>query len=110
MNSKLDIVLGNPASPATWYALCFVFQSNSYSSENVGDETPQEDGSIEPDKPREEVRQEPYPLPKDFEWSILDINDPKQVCLSIISHLVFPTCSSTDQRGLRFIISQLRRG
>jgi hypothetical protein len=30
---------------------------------------------------REEVRQEPYPLPKDFEWTTLDINDPKQVFL-----------------------------
>ncbi|KAI6045692.1 N-myristoyl transferase [Pisolithus marmoratus] len=27
----------------------------------------------------EDVRREPYPLPKDFEWSILDINDPKQI-------------------------------
>ncbi|OAX37214.1 N-myristoyl transferase [Rhizopogon vinicolor AM-OR11-026] len=45
----------------------------------LGDEVPPEDGFIEPSKPREEVRQEPYPLPKDFEWSILDINDPKQI-------------------------------
>jgi glycylpeptide N-tetradecanoyltransferase len=29
--------------------------------------------------PREEVRQEPYPLPKDFEWSTLNIDDPEQV-------------------------------
>ncbi|KAJ8598041.1 N-myristoyl transferase [Rhizopogon salebrosus TDB-379] len=42
-------------------------------------EAPPEDGFIEPSKPREEVRQEPYPLPKDFEWSILDIDDPKQI-------------------------------
>ncbi|KDR81698.1 hypothetical protein GALMADRAFT_239825 [Galerina marginata CBS 339.88] len=39
---------------------------------------PVEDGYIEPSKPREEVRQEPYPLPKDFEWSVLDISDPIQ--------------------------------
>jgi hypothetical protein len=44
-----------------------------------GDSAPEEDGYIEPSKPREEVRQEPYPLPKDFEWSILDINEPAQV-------------------------------
>ncbi|KAF5381046.1 hypothetical protein D9615_004033 [Tricholomella constricta] len=39
---------------------------------------PIDDGYIEPSKPREEVRQESYPLPKDFEWSTLDIDDPKQ--------------------------------
>jgi glycylpeptide N-tetradecanoyltransferase len=44
-----------------------------------GDSAPEEDGYIEPSKPREEVRQEPYPLPKDFEWSILDINEPAEV-------------------------------
>ncbi|KAK7020539.1 Glycylpeptide N-tetradecanoyltransferase [Favolaschia claudopus] len=44
----------------------------------LGEGPPIDDGYIEPSKPREEVRQEPYPLPKDFEWSTLDINDPKQ--------------------------------
>ncbi|KAJ7774939.1 acyl-CoA N-acyltransferase [Mycena metata] len=39
---------------------------------------PLDDGYIEASKPREEVRQEPYPLPKDFEWSTLDIDDPEQ--------------------------------
>ncbi|GLB34863.1 putative adds a myristoyl group to the N-terminal glycine residue of certain cellular proteins [Lyophyllum shimeji] len=43
-----------------------------------GEGPPLVDGYIEPPKPREEVRQEPYPLPKDFEWSVLDIDDPKQ--------------------------------
>ena len=47
-----------------------------------GDTAPEEDGYIEPSKPREEVRQDPYPLPKDFEWSILDINEPAQVWTS----------------------------
>ncbi|KAG8217840.1 N-myristoyl transferase [Butyriboletus roseoflavus] len=45
----------------------------------LGDEPPAEDGYIEPTKAVEEVRQEPYPLPKDFEWSTLDLNDPKQI-------------------------------
>ncbi|KAL0946633.1 hypothetical protein HGRIS_012830 [Hohenbuehelia grisea] len=44
-----------------------------------GDEQPAEDGPIEPSKPREEVRQEPYQLPKDFEWSILDLTEEKQI-------------------------------
>jgi len=44
-----------------------------------GDEAPEEDGYIEPSKPKEEVRQDPFPLPKDFEWSVLDITEPSQV-------------------------------
>jgi len=40
---------------------------------------PEEDGYIEPSKPKEEVRQDPYPLPKDFEWSVLDITEFAQV-------------------------------
>ncbi|KAJ6496956.1 N-myristoyl transferase [Mycena vitilis] len=44
----------------------------------LGEGPPLDDGYIEPSKPRDQVRQEPYPLPKDFEWSTLDINDPKQ--------------------------------
>ena len=39
----------------------------------------EDDGPIEPSKPREEVRQEPYPLPKDFEWCMMDITDSTQV-------------------------------
>ncbi|KAG1905880.1 N-myristoyl transferase [Suillus fuscotomentosus] len=45
----------------------------------LGDEVSPDDGFIEPNKSREEVRQDPYPLPKDFEWAILDINDSKQI-------------------------------
>lgn len=46
----------------------------------TGDQPAAEDGYIEPTKAIQDVRQEPYPLPKDFEWAILDLNDPKQVC------------------------------
>jgi hypothetical protein len=74
----------------------------------LGDDASLDDGFIEPDKPRDEVRQDAYPLPKDFEWSILDINDSKQVCVSIVPCLVFVTFNFTDQRSLRSIISQLR--
>lgn len=42
------------------------------------DQKPEDDGFIEPSKPREEVRQEPYPIPKDFEWCTVDITDAKQ--------------------------------
>ncbi|KAF8636733.1 hypothetical protein AX17_003536 [Amanita inopinata Kibby_2008] len=44
-----------------------------------GDAPPVGDGYIEPSKPRDQVRQDPYPLPKDFEWSAIDINDPNQI-------------------------------
>jgi hypothetical protein len=46
-----------------------------------GEGAPEEDGPIEPSKPSNEVRQEPYPLPKDFEWSFVDIGDEAQVYL-----------------------------
>ncbi|KAF9469157.1 Myristoyl-CoA:protein N-myristoyltransferase, N-terminal domain-containing protein [Collybia nuda] len=45
----------------------------------LGEGPPLDDGYIEPSRPREAVRQEPYPLPKDFEWSMLDIDDPQQI-------------------------------
>ncbi len=45
----------------------------------VGEEPPQGDGYIEPPKPRDQVRQDPYPLPKDFEWATLDVGDASQV-------------------------------
>ncbi|KAL9715236.1 glycylpeptide N-tetradecanoyltransferase [Leucoagaricus gongylophorus] len=43
-----------------------------------GEGPPIDDGYIEPSKPVEQVRSVPYPLLKDFEWSILDISDPVQ--------------------------------
>ncbi|KAF8921139.1 N-myristoyl transferase [Mucidula mucida] len=43
-----------------------------------GEEPPINDGPIEPSVPREQVRQDPYALPNNFEWSTIDINDPNQ--------------------------------
>ncbi|KII88343.1 hypothetical protein PLICRDRAFT_175942 [Plicaturopsis crispa FD-325 SS-3] len=45
----------------------------------MGEGPPEDDGYIEPSVPRDQVRQEPYPLPKDFEWSIVDINEEKEI-------------------------------
>ncbi|KAJ3020838.1 Glycylpeptide N-tetradecanoyltransferase 2 [Thoreauomyces humboldtii] len=42
------------------------------------DEKVQTNGPIEPDKPKEEIRQEPYTLPKDFIWSLVDIDNEKE--------------------------------
>ncbi|PPQ71418.1 hypothetical protein CVT24_012236 [Panaeolus cyanescens] len=44
----------------------------------LGEGPPLEEGYIEPPKSHDEIRQEPYPLPKEFEWATLDINDPSQ--------------------------------
>ncbi|KAJ7097834.1 N-myristoyl transferase [Mycena belliarum] len=66
----------------------------------LGEGPPLNDGYIEPSKPREEVRQDPYPLPKDFEWSALDINDPtqnKEVYDLLSSHYV-----EDDDASFRF--------
>ncbi|THH10777.1 hypothetical protein EW145_g1082 [Phellinidium pouzarii] len=45
----------------------------------LGEGPPAEDGYIEPPVPREKVRQEPYPLPRDFEWSTIDLDNPNQI-------------------------------
>ncbi|EJD02399.1 N-myristoyl transferase [Fomitiporia mediterranea MF3/22] len=43
-----------------------------------GEGPPIEDGWIEPPVPREQVRQDPFPLPNEFEWITTDLDDPKQ--------------------------------
>lgn len=67
---------------------------------HYGDSVPEEDGYIEPSKPRDEVRQEPYPLPKDFEWSILDINEPAQI--KEVYELLSANYVEDDQAAFRF--------
>ncbi|KAH9177748.1 N-myristoyl transferase [Lactarius sanguifluus] len=65
---------------------------------HYGDSAPEEDGYIEPSKPREEVRQDPYPLPKDFEWSILDITEP----IKEVYELLSANYVEDDQAAFRF--------
>ena len=36
-------------------------------------------GPIMPDVEREALQQEPYPLPKDFEWSLIDVDNEAEV-------------------------------
>ncbi|EST05533.1 Myristoyl-CoA:protein N-myristoyltransferase, N-terminal [Kalmanozyma brasiliensis GHG001] len=38
-----------------------------------------EEGSIQPSVPPSEVRQEPYPLPADFEWVTVDVDNPSEL-------------------------------
>lgn len=42
-------------------------------------ETVEKDGPIEENTPYEKIRKEPYPLPKEFEWSTLDLNNESEV-------------------------------
>jgi len=65
-----------------------------------GEQSSFEDGYIEPPRPREELRQDPYPLPKEFEWTIVDINDPAQ--LKEIYELLSANYVEDDDASFRF--------
>ncbi|KAG0198925.1 glycylpeptide N-tetradecanoyltransferase [Mortierella sp. GBA30] len=43
------------------------------------DEVVEEDGAIEADVPLDQVRATPYPLPKEFEWSLVNVEDDKEI-------------------------------
>ncbi|KAG0233115.1 glycylpeptide N-tetradecanoyltransferase [Actinomortierella wolfii] len=43
------------------------------------DEVVEEEGAIEPDVPHDQIRKTPYPLPKEFEWSLIDVQDDKEL-------------------------------
>jgi hypothetical protein len=49
-----------------------------------GEGSPQVDGAIEPSKPHDEVRKEPWSLPREFQWTTIDIADPNQVSKLIV--------------------------
>jgi hypothetical protein len=40
----------------------------------------EEDGPLAPNKPPEEIRQVPYPIPEGFEWVEIDVEDVNEVC------------------------------
>ncbi|CAL1705092.1 unnamed protein product [Somion occarium] len=65
-----------------------------------GEEAPTGDGWIEPPKRREEFRQEPYPLPKDFEWFPIDLEDPAQ--LRELYELLSANYVEDDDASFRF--------
>ncbi|KAG9298988.1 hypothetical protein G9A89_020301 [Geosiphon pyriformis] len=39
----------------------------------------EKDGPIEPNVPQNEIRKEPYPLPKEFEWSTMELNNDDEI-------------------------------
>ncbi|KAF9169989.1 glycylpeptide N-tetradecanoyltransferase [Mortierella sp. AD011] len=43
------------------------------------DEVVEEDGPIEADTPHDQIRATPYPLPKEFEWSLVNVEDDKEI-------------------------------
>ncbi|KAI0064592.1 N-myristoyl transferase [Artomyces pyxidatus] len=67
---------------------------------HYGEQPKPQDGFIEPSKPREEVRQEPYPLPKDFEWSTMDIEEDSQI--KEVYELLSANYVEDDQAAFRF--------
>ncbi|KAI0780696.1 N-myristoyl transferase [Trametes elegans] len=66
----------------------------------LGEAPPEQDGPIEPSKPREEVRKDPYPLPKEFIWSTLDIQEGAQ--LRELYELLSANYVEDDDASFRF--------
>jgi len=66
----------------------------------LGEVPPLDDGYIEPSKPRKGVRQEPYPLPKDFQWCTVDLNEPNQ--LKEVYELLSANYVEDDDASFRF--------
>lgn len=63
----------------------FLYIQSACSDQIITVSTITPDGPIEKDKPLSEVRQEPYPLPKDFEWCTMDLADPVQVRVALMN-------------------------
>ncbi|PVF98877.1 N-myristoyl transferase [Serendipita vermifera] len=66
----------------------------------LGEAAPQQDGPIEASKPVSEVRQAPYPLPKDFEWVTVDITDAGE--LKELYELLSANYVEDDDASFRF--------
>ncbi|KZP12580.1 N-myristoyl transferase [Athelia psychrophila] len=47
--------------------------------QQMGEKPSTSDGCIEPSVSREQVRQDAYPLPKEFEWCVMDLDESKQI-------------------------------
>lgn len=62
------------------FSLSFVMLNDSVTStDDVALASAEEEGPIESSVPGEQVRAEPYPLPKDFEWVMIDIDNEEQL-------------------------------
>jgi len=99
-----SLVLGNATCASTRsvrpFDLVHLMLNSLYTISLLGEGPPIDDGYIEPSKPMEEIRSEPYSLLKDFEWTILDISDSKQVYFLSIISILFHDHFISVQRGL----------
>ena len=71
----------------------------------VGEGPPLGDGFIESSLPREQVRQDAYPLPKEFEWCIMDLNDSQQVRITFSVKLNLRLCSGIQVKEVYDLLS-----
>ncbi|KZV72932.1 N-myristoyl transferase [Peniophora sp. CONT] len=62
-----------------------------------------EEGPLEPSQPHEKVKQDAYPLPKDFEWSTVDLTDAAE--LKEVYELLSANYVEDDQASFRFAYS-----
>ncbi|VDC06563.1 unnamed protein product [Peniophora sp. CBMAI 1063] len=63
----------------------------------------EEEGPLEPSKPRDQVKQEPYALPKEFEWATVDLKESDQ--LKEVYELLSANYVEDDQASFRFAYS-----
>ena len=58
------------------------------------------DGPIDPNTDIAKVRQEPYPIPKEYEWVVLDLSNPQE--LEDVRELLCLNYVEDDDATLRF--------
>ncbi|CAG8549384.1 4381_t:CDS:2 [Ambispora gerdemannii] len=68
------------------------------------DDVVEKDGPIEPNTPHDEIRKEPYGLPKEFEWSTMELNNPEE--LTEIYTLLTNNYVEDDDAMFRFDYSE----
>ncbi|EPQ28528.1 uncharacterized protein PFL1_03832 [Pseudozyma flocculosa PF-1] len=101
MNFEKDQVLkGQDAKQKTQKALADHKFWKTQPVMKPGDKPLLQEGPIQPNQPPEEVRAEPYPLPPDFEWVTVDIDDEAQ--LKEVYDLLSANYVEDDDASLRF--------
>ncbi|GJJ12605.1 hypothetical protein Clacol_006848 [Clathrus columnatus] len=100
--NRKEMVLGYAAGAAARQdkRLPSLFKQVSNQNLSLGEAPPIDDGYIEPSKPRGEVRQEPYPLPKEFEWYTVNLDDPNE--LKEVYELLSANYVEDDDAAFRF--------
>ncbi|CAG8683138.1 1510_t:CDS:2 [Ambispora leptoticha] len=68
------------------------------------DEVVEKEGPIEPNTPHDQIRKEPYILPKEFEWSTMELNNPEE--LNELYNLLTNNYVEDDDAMFRFDYSE----